>query len=196
MRIHTHTIAHTLTHTSASTLTHTLSYTHTDKHTSTDSHTHIHTHTLRYTHTDTHTSTYTLTHIHTHTKAQSLLSRNSPFLFYLLFPFKVLSFVNESRSSSLRQWCNSPAGFSLCIQMRLRSSKWCDSLYFLHPFPRHWIRIGEKLAFSYSTYRECHWFRLTKRDDYFRVTFDHFWSLCRCSWGNKVNWLEYKTKQP
>ena len=25
-------------------------------------------------------------------------------------------------------------------------------------------------------YRVCHGFRLTKRDDYFWVTFDHFWS--------------------
>ena len=27
-----------------------------------------------------------------------------------------------------------------------------------------------------SNYRVCHGFRFTKRDDYFRVTFDHFWS--------------------
>jgi len=36
-----------------------------------------------------------------------------------------------------------------------------------------------KLGHSSISYRVCHRFRLTNRDDYFRVDFDHFWIECR-----------------
>ena len=47
-------------------------------------------------------------------------------------------------------------------------------------------------------YRVCHGFRFTKRADYFRVNFDHFWSKCHfCgSWGRSENQLEPKTLPP
>ena len=40
----------------------------------------------------------------------------------------------------------------------------------------------------------CYIFRLTKWDDYFTVTFNHFWS--ECTGGNSENWLESKIKPP
>jgi len=44
----------------------------------------------------------------------------------------------------------------------------------------------------------CHGFRLTNRDDYFCVDFDHFWikQYFGGSWGSTENWLEPKTKPP
>ena len=49
----------------------------------------------------------------------------------------------------------------------------------------------------YSCYRVCRGFRLTKQDDYFRVNFDHFWSVVFWgTWGSSKNWLEPKTLPP
>ena len=44
----------------------------------------------------------------------------------------------------------------------------------------------------------CHGFRLTKRDDYFPVNFDHFWIKHHFwgSWGSTKNWLEPKIGPP
>jgi len=45
------------------------------------------------------------------------------------------------------------------------------------------------------SYLVCHTFRLTKRGDYFRVFFDHFWSERHFlgSWDSIENWLVVKT---
>ncbi len=44
----------------------------------------------------------------------------------------------------------------------------------------------------------CHWFRLMKWYDYFRINFDIFKLsiIFRGSWGSCVNWLEPKIKSP
>ena len=39
-----------------------------------------------------------------------------------------------------------------------------------------------KLTPRRQFYRVCHRFRLRKQDDYFRVTFDHFWGRCHFLW--------------
>ncbi len=48
------------------------------------------------------------------------------------------------------------------------------------------------LTFIVLSYRMCHGFRLTNWDDYFKVTFDHFWIEHHFSgyWGSSNNWHE------
>jgi len=52
------------------------------------------------------------------------------------------------------------------------------------------------IVLKLNTYSECvcHRLRLTKRDDYFRVIFDHFLKQAIGSWGTIVKWLKPKTK--
>ena len=56
---------------------------------------------------------------------------------------------------------------------------------------------------SSCSYRVCHGLRLTNQDDYFRVTFDHFWRERHFfeanlffwrSWGSRKSCLEPKTR--
>jgi hypothetical protein len=44
-------------------------------------------------------------------------------------------------------------------------------------YGRHYFRLYHTL--KNNSYRPYHWFGLKKRDYYFRVTFDHFWTQCR-----------------
>ena len=121
------------------------------------------------------------------TEIQSLrLNLTSPLLFdivvintlvfqrYTIYPDYHVQFWNVEEKGPMEYWTSILVLKEIEL-LKLYQICLCNNVLHLCYTNVTWLKPFWAIQ-KHNTYRVCHWFRLRKRDDYFWVIFDHFWS--------------------